>query len=219
MNVLDKKNIALFSGISLVVMALAAGFSAGYIPGKFILEGDPTGTIYNLESMTELFRMNLLGWFIIVIADLIVSWGVYVLFKKVDDKLALLSGMFRFFYTVFLVIAVTFLLKLVTVESLEIRDLVNIEMFNAVWSMGLIIFALHLLTLGVLMLKTDFIPKVFSVLMLIAAVGYLLIQTLDTFFPGLGQIQTVLEYILVVPMTVGELAFAIFLIGKRKSFL
>lgn len=219
---MDKDNndkVALFTGVSILVIALLAGFTAGYIPAKFMFYGDPNEVVQNFDSMMGLFRMNVLGWFLIILFDLVVSWGVYVVFRHVNHNLALFSGWLRLFYTMFLALSLSYLIKITTVGTVTSSDLINIDMFDSVWSIGLIVFGFHLLLLGVVMFKANFIHKIFSVLMLIAAVGYLLIQTLNSFFPSLAQVQTILEYILLVPMTVGELAFGVYLIIKRKSFL
>lgn len=84
--------------------------------------------------------------------------------------------------------------------------------------MGLIVFGLHLLVLGLLAIKARGIPKWVGMLLLIASAGYLVTHTLGLLGPGVEDIRGVMDQILTVPMAVGELAFALWLLlqGGRK---
>jgi hypothetical protein len=80
--------------------------------------------------------------------------------------------------------------------------------------MGLIIFGGHLMIVGYLAFKSDIIPKVVSILLLMASISYIIIHLCYTFLPQYDGITTMLESILSVPMSLDELGFGIWLLFK-----
>jgi hypothetical protein len=91
--------------------------------------------------------------------------------------------------------------------------------FNSIWSLGLIVFGIHLLIIAYLILKSDFIPRFLGVLLVIAALSYVLIHSMYLFLPQYQTTTMLIEKILSLPMTAGELGFGIWLLirGGKKS--
>jgi len=86
--------------------------------------------------------------------------------------------------------------------------------FDRVWSLGLIVFGLHLLIIAYLILKSDFIPKFLGILLCIAALSYILIHSMYLFLPQYETTTLLIEKILSLPMAVGELGFGLWLLIK-----
>ncbi|PJB01103.1 MAG: DUF4386 domain-containing protein, partial [Ignavibacteria bacterium CG_4_9_14_3_um_filter_36_18] len=92
--------------------------------------------------------------------------------------------------------------------------------FKTVWTLGLIVFGLHLLAVGILMKVHRNIPKVLWILTLIAGISYVVVHILKLTLPQLSEFTETLNNILALPMALGELGLAIWLIikgGKPKS--
>ena len=70
----------------------------------------------------------------------------------------------------------------------------------------------HLFLIGYLSFKANTIPKVISILLVIASIGYMLIHFYKVFLPQFEAVTTYLEVILSVPMALGELGLGIWLI-------
>jgi hypothetical protein len=86
--------------------------------------------------------------------------------------------------------------------------------------MGLVVFGGHLLIIGYVALKSDVIPKVISVLLLLASIGYIVIHLSKIFLPQYEVVITILNYVFTIPMIVGELGFGIWLLlrgGKLQK--
>ncbi|MFZ0369047.1 MAG: DUF4386 domain-containing protein [Halobacillus sp.] len=104
-----QQKAAFFSGVALLVMTLAAFFAQGYVHSTLVVDGDAAVTLKNIQASQSLFRLEILGWLIIVIMDLIVAWGFYMFLKPFHPGFALLAGWLRLLYTAVLAIAVSHL--------------------------------------------------------------------------------------------------------------
>ena len=59
-------------------------------------------------------------------------------------------------------------------DQLHAQVLLFLNAFYEVWAVGLIVFGFHLLTLGYLVFKSTFIPKIFGILLIVAGLSYLI---------------------------------------------
>lgn len=234
-NELSSRKAAIIVGISLLTMAILAGFSYGVVLIPIIKNEAQTSTLAAIKSSVSLFRWGIIGWLIILILDVIVAWALYIFFKPVNKSLSQLTAWFRSIYTMFLAAGIlclvfTLLLASNTGGYLDAFNdiLLNalaqffLNAFTTIWTIGLILFGLHLATLSYLALKDSYIHNVFSIFLVIAALSYIVISTAKVVAPAyLSQIETA-ESILSVPMAVSEIGFAIWLLikgGKEKIAL
>ena len=100
------RKYGMIAGISLLIMAIAAGFSYGFVYSSLVVPGDANSTFNNILSGNVLFKSGIFGWLIIVVCDLVVAWGLYVYLEPLHKKLALLSAYLRLIYTSILGIAI-----------------------------------------------------------------------------------------------------------------
>lgn len=216
---------AMLAGISLIIMAIVSFFSYGYVFRTLILPGNAIGTLEQLVGSKQLFTYGLIGWSIIIVTDLIVTWAFYMFLKNINPKVSLIGAAARLTYTVVLSIAVS---KLINVNSLianitEVTTplasevMTSIDAFENIWSLGLIIFGVHLVFVGYVALQSKSISRIISILLIIAGVSYSVIHLLYGFLPQFDAFTNILETVLLLPMTVGELGFGIWLlINGRK---
>lgn len=221
----ERKN-ALTAGTALMVMALAALFSNGFVLERLVMDGDAITTFSNIKSSITLFNAGIIGWLIILITDVLVSWSLYLFLKPVDIHLSLLASWLRMIYACILGIAIMNLvfISILTNRS-EIFPTFKIDetqtfvmfflmAFHRMWSIGLIIFGGHLMCVGYVTFKSYMVPKVISILLLIASVSYIIIHFIYTFLPQFNEFTKMLESILSIPMFLGELSFGIWLLVK-----
>lgn len=230
---LQLRQSAIVAGISLIIMAFAALFSYGFVHSSLIIIGDSITTFEKIQGAFGIFNAGLLGWLVIIIADLLVSWALYIYLKPLHHSYSLLAAWLRLIYTAVLTIAISYLIQVTNlvnqngqlfsqpVDTLAFQVMLSLRTFESVWSLGLIVFGLHLLVLGFAASKTRTIPKVISILLSIAGASYILIHLLYGFFPTLENLTSTLEMILSIPMIVGELGFGIWLLlkGGKTPFL
>jgi Domain of unknown function (DUF4386) len=212
-----KERIAgLIAGISLVVMAIAAGFSYGYVQNELLNESAEI-TRQNLIENKSLFFAGLMSWIVILITDLIVSGALFILFRNSMRKISALTAIIRIIYTAIFGIAIWQQIDIIPLlqrseTSIEIHS--QFETFTKIWSTGLIIFGFHLLGLGYLSLKSKFIPGFLAWLLYFAGISYVLINLAKQLALLSQPIIASTENILALPMALGELLLAGWLIYK-----
>jgi len=135
--------------------------------------------------------LSIIGIVIIIILDVIVALSLYIVLKPTDKNLSFWTALFRIVYAI-----------IFTIALIKMPDL---NAFTNIWQRGLLVFGFHLLLLGVLIYKSNYIPKWVGILILIASAGYII----DSFGIYLG-------YSLQIGMFtfIGELILMLWLIFK-----
>lgn len=208
-----QRTIAKITGYSLVLMALIAGFSLGFAYTKFHDASQPRFAQKILTENLELYKFMLLGILFIIVLDILVSWTLFQYFKNDNKKYALLTFILRIIYTIIFCVATYLLTKNIEQTNNEIV-LDNYDLFQFIWSIGLIIFGFHLLIVGLLMKLHKSVPKFLWYLTIIAGASYILVHLLKTTLPQFTEFTATLNNILALPMALGELGLAIWLIVK-----
>ncbi|WP_067727899.1 DUF4386 domain-containing protein [Oceanobacillus damuensis] len=223
---------ALIAGISLIIMAFAAAFSNGLILGNLVVQGDAGTTLNNIVSSINLFNAGIFGWLIILISDIVVAWALYTFMHPINKNLSLLGAMLRLTYAAILGIAILNLVFVSLLSSspdilllsndtqLQSLMMLSLEAFYFIWSVGLVIFGGHLMIISYLSFHSNHIPKIISILLFIASVGYIVIHLFSTFLYHYDGIIDVLEIAFAAPMIAGELGFGLWLLfrgGKGKN--
>ena len=91
--------------------------------------------------------------------------------------------------------------------------------FEYTWSVGLIIFGLHLFVLGYVTFLCKHIPKCISILLFLASIGYIVIHVMNTMFSQYDAMISILNVVFQLPMIAGELGFSIWLLIKGGKTL
>ncbi|WP_144507181.1 DUF4386 domain-containing protein [Bacillus mycoides] len=222
---MNERKFALFAGTSLLVMAFIAFFSYGFVHGNLVVQGDTNATFHNIQTSNSLFKAEIFGWIIIFITDIVAAWALYFFLKPIHANLSLLTACLRLMYTATLGIAIfnlifVLLLSKSTVANSEAYTMLFLEAFEYIWSVGLIIFGLHLFVLGYVTFLFKQIPKFISILLFIAAIGYIVIHAMNTMFSQYDAMLSILNVVFQLPMIAGELGFSIWLLlrgGKNST--
>lgn len=209
---------ALVTGLSLLLMAIVAGFAYGYAFQNIYVADSGATTLQNLNNSEFLFRLFLHGFVIVLILDVLVSCYLYFFFKQASKSLSLITALFRLVYSVVLGIA---LLKILSVLQLlndypqnEALIMNNLKSFTDIWSLGLILFGCHLFFLSILVFKSDSTPNVLGVLVLLASVCYIATNAANLLMPSYVVYKETIDMVLSMPMALGELGLAVWLVFK-----
>ncbi|MGG0274922.1 DUF4386 domain-containing protein [Bacillus rhizoplanae] len=225
----DQRKSALTAGTSLIIMTLVSFFSYGFVHAILVVKGDASATFHNIMASNILFKAEIFGWIIILISDIVVAWAFYIFLKPIHKNLSLLGAWLRLTYATILGIAILNLifallltknkdyLSLFTTDQLQAQMMLFLDAFESIWSIGLIIFGGHLMIVGYLAFKSDSIPKVISILLLLASIGYIIIHLCNTFLPEYDEVISILNFVFTVPMIVGELGFGIWLLLRGEK--
>jgi hypothetical protein len=210
------RRAALIAGLGMLAMTVVVILADMVSLRQIMVPGDAAATAANVIASDLMFRAGIWGMLVVLICDVVVAWGLYMLLEPVDARLSLFTAWLRVVYAVILGIALSALVVVAILLSnadylsaLETGQLhvYVLTLFNAyyeVWGVGFIIFGVHLLILGVLTLKSDYIPRFLGVLLVVAGVGYVGEYTGRLLFPDFD-----------VPLSIagwGELVFMFWLL-------
>lgn len=212
------KILSKINGFSILLMAIIASFTFGYASPKLFDHNQPD-IAQNLTENLQLFKFMLLGILVLILLDFLLSFSLYLYFKKNSNKLAMLASYFRIVYTLFFCFS-TYYLFINMAETNNTIILQNYNSFEFIWSIGLIFFGIHLLILGFLMWLHKLIPKLLGYITIIAGISYVLVHSIKITFSDLTELTTLLNTILAIPMAFGELGLALWLVtngGKMEN--
>lgn len=223
---------AVVSGLAIVIMAIAAVVANDVTIRSLIIENNATETLTNILASKTKFNIGVFSWLIVLICDLIVAWGLYVFFYTVSKNLSLLAAWFRLAYVAMLAVSILNLIYahviILPIESSAVEDsgqlakslMLYLDAFDAMWAVSLIVFGFHIFLIGYLALKSDYIPNIFGILLLIAFLGYTIPKISNLLFPEYKDIMRNIEAIFLIPM-LSEVALGIWLlvIGFNRKHL
>jgi hypothetical protein len=186
--------VALTAGIGLLLMAVLAPFAYFFVLQGMVEPADAAATVDNITASEGLFRVGIAAWLVVIALDVVVAWALYVLLRPVNEALAVLVAWLRLVYTAIFAIAVANLFDVAQVlggqraalgsEQLQAEVMSSIASFENGWDLGLAIFGLHLLGLGVLLFGPSVFSKILGVLVVIAGGGYLFDSLGEVLVPG-----------------------------------
>lgn len=181
-----RRKAAVAAGIGLLLMSILAPIANfAFIHGP-IVPGDAAQTADNILASQSQFRMGVGFLLFVAILDVVVAWGLYVLLKPVNKSLSLLTAWFRVVYAAMFGGALVPLMNVIQLltgaeysamfetDQLYAQVMLLLDAFDAGWNIALVVFGLHLLLLGYLAFKSGFMPKILGVLLILAALGYLI---------------------------------------------
>jgi len=218
-NKISFRTAALVAGLSILTMAIAAPIAEIYAYPKLVIWGNIAKTVQNIIANEPLFRACIFCYLVTFLCDMLAAWALYVLLKPVNEHLSLLTAWFRLVYAIIALVAlvnlVTILkllnnadyLKVFQPDQLNAQVELSLNAFKNGWYFGILFFGIHLGLLGYLVFRSDYIPKILGILLIIAGAGYLINALKPFLFPGINLDFTKFTFY-------GELIFMLWLIIK-----
>lgn len=220
------RRAAIVAGTSSIVMFFAAMLAELYARQGLIVADNATDTAHNIISNPLAFSMGMLGFLIVLICDVLVTWALYIFLNPVNKNIALLAAFFRLVYTGIFGVALLNLMTgfrlLTNVQYSEIIDknelyhqaLLQFNAFDDGWAIGLVFFGVHLLLIAYLIIQSAFIPKIIGILLFLAAFAYMSDNLAKLLLADYQHYKTLLTRAVAIPSIIGEVGFAVWLLLK-----
>jgi hypothetical protein len=172
------------AGTALLLMAVLAGIGYGVAVGGLVTPDDPARTASDVLASEGLFRLGIVCLSAVVVLDVVVAWGLYLVYRPVDAGLAALAALLRTVYAAVFLVAVSRLVGAVDLlaaddagvlpglEQARAQALLEIAGFEQTWNAGLGLFGVHLVLVGVLIHRSGFTPRLLGGLVALAGLGY-----------------------------------------------
>ncbi len=218
--------------VSLRQAALIAGF--GYLMvfifgfanirrEKLTVRGDAATTASNIVASESRFRAGTASWIVVLVADVVVAWALYVFLKPVSEGLSLLTAWVRLVYVAIAAIAVVNLLSAVGLltdadesegfraDQRNAQAMLFLRSYDFGFNVGFVFFGLHILGLGYLVVRSDYIPTVLGVLLIVASVAYL-IDSFACFLSSSYGSNEAHSLVFAIPAIISELSLTVWLL-------
>jgi len=181
---ITQRQAALIAGIAYLMVFIVATLAGAFALDRLIVQGDANTTYHNIMANQSLFRLGLAGFLVVIVFDTIAAWGLYVFLRPVNKSISLTAAWFRLlFVAIFAVNLINHFsilplvspadyLKSFGIESLQAQMMQLINAQQTGVHISFMFFGIHILLIGYLIVKSDFIPRMLGIMLLVAAVGY-----------------------------------------------
>jgi hypothetical protein len=204
------KTARIAGGLYLLLFPLGI-FGLVYVPAALIVPGDAAATVGNIMANESLFRLSIVSALLLQLVNIFVVLFLYRLLKPVNKSVALLM-------VIFLLLAVP-IAMLSEINQAAVLLLLNDAdpslslaiLFLDLHEVGIqiagIFWGLWLFPMGYLVFKSNYIPQIIGVLLMIGCVGYLIDSFASFLFPDLSLTVSQFTFI-------GELILPLWLLIK-----
>jgi hypothetical protein len=207
----------------IIVLALFANFG---VLDRLTEPDDAAATVRNIADSELLFRSGVAAFVVVLIADVVVAWGLYLLFQRTRRELSLFAAWFKLVYVA---IATAALLNLLVAVRLvdntgyttaieqgqrDAQVMLSLDAYLYGWRIGLVSFGVHLLLLGFVMVKSDYAPRLLGMFVVLAGVGYVVSMLASVLIPNFEDYKDVVLLLLAVVAVPGEFGLTAWLLWK-----
>jgi hypothetical protein len=215
MNRVNPQFEARIGGALYLVVIVTAFFAELFVRSSLIVSNDPALTAHNLLASERLYRFAGMADLVNVSCDIGVAIILYDLLKPVQQIIALAAAAFRIAFDVGLAAATAFhfaplyLLKGPTHTAAfppnQVQDLAYsmLQVHNLGYNLFLIFFAVHLLLIGYLIIRSTFLPSVLGAFLVLTAACYVANTFLHLVYP---EVPT--SFFLLLPGLISEFSIA-----------
>ncbi|MBU0561492.1 MAG: DUF4386 domain-containing protein [Bacteroidetes bacterium] len=216
------KNTARLAGLLYLILIITGVYIVIYVPSQIIVQGDAVTTSKNILTNEFLFRTGIITDIICNTIWVFLALALYRLFKQVNEHQAKLMVAL-----VIVQIPIVFMMEAFNITSLMIlkgeilktfelsqrQDLAMLFLkINDYGTLPLEMFwGLWLLPFGLLVYKSEFIPRLFGILLVIAGIAYMIDSTIALLFPSYSSFVKQPTLLLVA---IGEISITLWLLIK-----
>ena len=220
------KTTARWTGLGYLIIFISGFFANFFVLEELVVNGNADATSYNILTNLVQFRWGVFSFIVMVVADVLLAWPLYLLLKNVNRNLALFSSLLRIVNGTIFAIALFNLFEVLHLfggaeyitnlgtDYVQARVMFLLSAFNNTWLIGLIFFGIHLIVLGQLVMKSKHIPGILGLLLQIAALGYLSDSFAQFLLTDYNYYKNLFEMMVVIPGVIGEFSLTLWLVIK-----
>ncbi|WP_345986249.1 DUF4386 domain-containing protein [Sulfurimonas sp. HSL-1656] len=202
------------------LVVIMAGISAEFLLRMpLIVQGDAAATAANIMEAEGIFRLSLAADIVMLLFDVTATVALYLLFRQTDRLLALLAAAFR------LIMGAVLAANLITLGSvpfvLQGSDpaaattvQLLLDAHGSGYDIGLVFFGLHCFLLGILIMKSAYLPRLLGALLMAASLGYLIDSFAHLLLPQGTPFLAMTASILIALALLAELSIAFWLLVR-----
>ncbi len=201
---------SLVAGISLLLMGILGVFANFIVLQGLVTADDAVQTASDIANSTELFRFGVLSFLLVATLDVIVAAALFELFAPVHRSLSMLTAWLRIVYAGVFAVAISQLAGVPRVLDSPAQAMGKIDAFNDTWSAGFLLFGIHLLAIGYLAWRSGWMPRIISILLVLAGGGYIVDSAGEILIADYAISVSVFTFI-------GEIVLIVWLLAKGRQ--
>jgi hypothetical protein len=223
---ISQRQAAVIAGLAYAVLIVVAFFANFFVLDRLTVPDDAAATVHNITGSKMLFRSGIAAFVVVLIGDVVVAWGLYVFLQRTSRELSLFAAWFRLLYVAITAAVLLNLLVAVrlvagtgypTAMDTAQRDaqvMLSLDSYLYGWRIGLLFFGTHLLLLGVVLVKSDYAPRVLGLLVTVAGIGYVVAMLTSVLLPRFENDKDLILLLLGVVAVPGEFGLTTWLLWR-----
>ena len=204
---MNPKKTARIAGVLYLLMIPLGVFGILYIPSTLVVPGDAAATASNIMANELLFRLSIVSALLTQLVYIFVVLFLYELLKPVNKNHAVLMVIFTLVavpiamlnelnkIAVLLLLSGAEYLTIFTTSQLQALVPVFLDLHEYGIQIAGIFWGLWLLPMGYLVFKSNYIPKIIGVLLMIGCLGYLMDFFIFFLFPSVDVVISEFTFI------------------------
>lgn len=200
---------ARIAGAPYLVIIICGAFAEAFVRQRLTVPGDPAATAVNILAQEQLYRLGFVADLVPLLCNMVLAVLFYDLFRIVSTRVAALVVLFILAGTAIQAsVLVYHLAPLILLQSVPSDMLTHgqveglayaaLRLQTSGYNIALAFFGCYGLSLGYLILKASFLPRIIGVFMAIAGLCYIVNSFLSFVAPSLSSI------LLLLPALLGE---------------
>jgi hypothetical protein len=200
---------ARIAGALYLVIIICGAFAEAFVRQRLTVPGDATATAVNILGQEQLYRLGFVADLVSLVCNVLLAVLFYDLFRIVSTRVAALVVLFTLAGTAIQAsVLVYHLAPLILLQGvpasmvphgeLEALSYSALRLQTSGYNIALAFFGCYDLSLGYLVLKASFLPRIIGVFMAIAGLCYVVNSLLSFVAPSLSSI------LLLLPVLLGE---------------
>lgn len=222
------KQLGKISGIAYLMIFLAGFYANFAVLESLIDSSNPSITTANFINKHSQFGNGLVGFLVMLFFDIVLVWSLFGMTKSTSKNTSYIASFFRLLHALLFGFALfklweIYQLTFNTSNTTSLQNTVSELLFDfdTLWTVGLLFFGVHLILLGYLAIKSTYIPKTLGLLLILAAIGYIIDGLAKLFMSNYIDYKDIFEVIVIMPSVIGEFSFTAWLLikgFKKRSF-
>ncbi len=197
---LSPRKAAMIVGLAFISSMLVVILVDDFLLANFVIPGDTAALALDIETNPARFGFAVAGYLVVLVLDSIIAIALYVVLKKANESLAMLTAALRLFY------AITLMFGLFSL----VLQLIDVYGYASIKLVGYLFFAFHLLVLGYSVFKSGYLPKWLGIILMFASFTYIV------FFVDINLPEIISVGIMLI-MAIAELSLSIWLLVNRNQ--
>lgn len=203
---------------------IAGSFAEFFVRARLVVSADATATAANIMSHESLFRLGFSGELLHLVCDVAIAVILYALLRPVDRNIALLAAIMR--VTCDIILAMASLSHFAALRLVAGADYLNVFQVDERHSLALLAMKLHgdgyaisllffsfaCFSLGYLIFRSGYLPRIIGALLAVAGVCYLVFSLAHFLDPATGG--AMFDAGILLPCFVAELSLTLWLLVK-----